>query len=61
MVPNVHGYDAIVFDIEHDVQISFDIHGMDCSSVVRGQAVNLVRTESGIKRVLLKNLPRTSR
>jgi hypothetical protein len=54
---NVHGHDAIAFDIKHGPQIVFNIHSIDRSSIVRGEAVNLVRTEALVKRVLLKNPP----
>jgi hypothetical protein len=54
---NVHGHNAIAFEIKHGPQIGFNIHRIDRSSVMRGKAVNLVRTETRVKRVLLKNLP----
>ena len=55
---NVHGHDAVAFNIEDGPQIAFDVHGMNGSSVMSGKAVNLVRTETRVKRGLLKNPPK---
>jgi hypothetical protein len=61
MGADVHGHNAIAFDIKHGTQITFNIHRIDCSAVVRGEAVNLVRAETRVKGVLLKNLPSAPR
>ena len=54
---NVHCDNTIAFDIKHGTQIPFKFDRIDRSVVVRGKAVNLVRTETRVERVLLKNLP----
>ena len=43
---DVHGHNAISFDVKNDPQIAFNIYRIDRSTVMRGKAANLVRTET---------------
>ena len=47
----------IAFDIKDGAQIAFNLDRIDRSVVMRGKAVDLVRTETRVKRVLPENLP----
>jgi hypothetical protein len=57
---DVHGDDLRAAHKKHDAKIGFNLHGVDGSTVFGGEGVDLVRAESRIKRVGLKNLPGAS-
>ena len=57
MCADVHRHDQIAFDVKNRAQIAFNIHGVDGLPILGGKAVNFVRTQARVKRVLLEDFP----
>src|ERR1051325_8767552 len=58
---DVHRDHAITLDVENRAQVALDLHGVDDPAILRGEAMDLVGAQPGIKWVLFEDSPSTSR
>jgi hypothetical protein len=61
MRADVDGYYTVILDIEHNAEISFDLHSVYCPSIVGRKLVDFMRTEARIKRIYFEDFPSASR
>ena len=58
--PNVDRTDSISIHIKNDTQIGFYLYCVDCAPQKGREALNFVRSQPRIKRVLFENFPRSA-
>jgi hypothetical protein len=56
MVADIKTNNDIAFDIENGTEIGLDGDGIDSPAKLGGQAVNLVSSQSSVKRIFLKDV-----